>query len=40
VSLFAVQLVVSTRWLRRTRFGPVEWLWRTTTYGRAPSMRA
>jgi uncharacterized protein len=40
VSLFAVQLVVSTRWLRRTRFGPVEWLWRTATYGRAPSMRA
>jgi uncharacterized protein len=40
VTLFAVQMVLSTWWLRRFRFGPVEWLWRTLTYGRAPAMRA
>ena len=39
VVLFAVQMGVSVWWLRRYRFGPVEWLWRTLTYGHAPTMR-
>jgi uncharacterized protein len=39
VVLFAIQMAVSTWWLKRYRFGPVEWLWRTLTYGRAPAMR-
>jgi uncharacterized protein len=39
VVLFAVQMAVSVWWLKRYRFGPVEWLWRTLTYGRAPAMR-
>ena len=39
VTLFAVQMAVSVWWLKRYRFGPVEWLWRTLTYGRAPAMR-
>jgi uncharacterized protein len=39
VSLFAVQMAVSVWWLKRYRFGPVEWLWRRLTYGHAPSMR-
>jgi uncharacterized protein len=39
VTLFAVQMAISVWWLRRYRFGPVEWLWRTLTYGRAPEMR-
>jgi uncharacterized protein len=39
VVLFAVQMAVSVWWLRRYRFGPAEWLWRTLTYGRAPAMR-
>src|SRR5213078_889825 len=39
VVLFAVQMAASVWWLRRYRFGPVEWLWRTLTYGRAPAMR-
>jgi len=39
LSLFAIQMAVSSWWLRRYRFGPVEWLWRTITYGRAPAMR-
>jgi uncharacterized protein len=39
VTLFAVQLAASTWWLRRFRFGPVEWMWRTLTYGHRPAMR-
>jgi uncharacterized protein len=39
VTLFAAQMVFSSWWLRRFRFGPVEWVWRTLTYGRAPAMR-
>ena len=34
LATFAVQLVLSAWWLRRFRFGPVEWLWRSLTYGR------
>ncbi len=33
VALYAVQLALSCWWLRRYRFGPVEWLWRSLTYG-------
>lgn len=39
VAIYAAQLVWSPLWLRRFRFGPVEWLWRTMTYGRAQPMR-
>ena len=31
--VWAVQLVASTLWLRRFRFGPAEWAWRSLTYG-------
>ncbi|GMU09367.1 DUF418 domain-containing protein [Corallococcus caeni] len=37
--LFAGQLAFSHWWLARFRFGPVEWLWRSLTYGRAQPMR-
>lgn len=37
-ALFALQIVASRWWLRRLRFGPVEWLWRTLTYGRLQPM--
>lgn len=40
LTIYAVQLVISTWWLKRFRFGPAEWLWRTVTYGHAPAMRA
>jgi len=33
--IFGLQILFSRAWLRRFRFGPVEWLWRTATYGRA-----
>jgi uncharacterized protein len=29
----------SAWWLRRYRYGPVEWLWRTLMYGVAQPMR-
>ena len=34
-----VMLVASPLWLRHFRQGPVEWLWRTVTYGRAEHLR-
>ena len=38
---WAVQLVASPLWLRRFRFGPAEWAWRSLTYGsRQPLLRA
>jgi uncharacterized protein len=40
VVMFSIQMAVSTWWLKRYRFGPAEWLWRTLTYGHAPAMRA
>jgi len=36
---FAIQVGYSRWWLSRYRFGPVEWLWRSLTYGRAQPMR-
>ena len=38
-AIFALQVGYSRWWLARYRFGPVEWLWRTATYGRAQAMR-
>jgi len=32
VVIFTVQVVACQWWLRRFRFGPVEWLWRSLTY--------
>ncbi|MFL5353673.1 DUF418 domain-containing protein [Archangium sp.] len=38
-ALFWVQVGVSHLWLARFRFGPVEWLWRSLTYGKLQPMR-
>jgi len=40
VALYVGQLFFSRFWLRHYRFGPVEWLWRSLTYGRWQPMRA
>ena len=32
VAVYAAQLLASAWWLRRFRFGPVEWAWRCVTY--------
>jgi len=39
LSVWAVQLVTSPIWLRHYHFGPVEWLWRYLTYGKASPFR-
>ena len=37
---WAVAVAFSVWWLRGRRFGPLEWLWRTLTYGRLAPMAA
>lgn len=38
-AIWIFQLLLSPWWLRRYRFGPLEWLWRRLTYGTRPPMR-
>ncbi len=38
-AVWALQLAVSPLWLKRFRFGPLEWLWRALAYGRMPPLR-
>ena len=38
-AIWAFQLAVSPLWLRHFAFGPLEWLWRSLTYGRRMPMR-
>ena len=33
LGVYALQIAFSSLWLRRFRFGPVEWVWRMLTYG-------
>ena len=37
--VWAVQLQGSRAWLRRFRFGPLEWLWRSATYRHLEPLR-
>lgn len=37
--IWIIQLIVSPIWLSYFRFGPLEWLWRSLTYGRFQPMR-
>jgi uncharacterized protein len=39
LAIFALQIAAAHLWLRRFRFGPAEWLWRTLAYGRRPPLR-
>lgn len=39
VATYAIQVALSRAWLRRYRFGPVEWLWRTLMLGRRQPFR-
>ncbi len=39
VAIYAAQVPMSVWWLRTFRFGPIEWLWRTLTYGRSLPVR-
>ena len=39
VLIFGLQIIACTWWVRRFRYGPVEWLWRGVTYLKFPPMR-
>lgn len=39
ILIYLAQIPISHWWMKRFHFGPLEWLWRTLTYGRAPRMR-
>jgi uncharacterized protein len=39
IIVVGLQLLVSPWWLRHFRFGPMEWLWRSLTYGQRQPMR-
>jgi len=39
VAFYAAQIAFSRWWLARYRFGPVEWVWRSWTYGARQPMR-
>lgn len=39
IAVYVAQVLFSAWWLRRFRYGPVEWLWRTLMYGEAQPMR-
>jgi uncharacterized protein len=39
ILLYAAQLPFSLWWLRRYRYGPMEYLWRILTYGKMPALR-
>lgn len=41
IVIYGVQVVLSRWWMQRFRFGPVEWVWRSLTYGQLqPLLRA
>ncbi len=39
LGIWILQMLLSTWWLSRFQFGPVEWLWRTLTYWRRQPIR-
>lgn len=39
IGVFLLQVVCCEAWLRRFRFGPLEWVWRMGTYGRYFTLR-
>jgi len=39
LAIFAVQIVLSSVWLRNFIYGPMEWIWRQLTYGRRLTLR-
>jgi uncharacterized protein len=38
VAIYVVQVIWSYYWLQHFRYGPMEWLWRTLTYGKKQKM--
>lgn len=39
IAVFIFQVIVSQYWIRHYHYGPVEWLWRSLTYGKKQPLR-
>lgn len=39
LAIFSFQISFSKFWLSKYRFGPLEWLWRTLTYGKVQAFK-
>lgn len=39
IGIFILQMIGSVWWMKRFRFGPMEWLWRSLTYGKKQALR-
>ena len=39
IAIFTTQIFISRYWLERYRFGPMEWVWRSLTYGKLSGMK-
>ena len=39
LTIWVLQLILLPLWLKRFRFGPAEWAWRSLSYGRLQPMR-
>lgn len=39
VVVYTMQIFVSKAWLKKYRYGPLEWLWRTLTYGKKQPLK-
>lgn len=39
LGVFILEVLIARAWLSRFRFGPMEWLWRSMTYGRTQPFR-
>jgi uncharacterized protein len=39
VCIFGLQMAIAALWLRRFRYGPIEWAWRSATFGRLAPLR-
>jgi uncharacterized protein len=39
LAIYSLQVPLSLWWLRHFRFGPMEWVWRSLTYGKLQPMR-
>jgi uncharacterized protein len=37
--IWAIEIAFAMAWLSRFSMGPLEWIWRSLTYGRAPALR-
>lgn len=40
IGVFILQMRRSYRWLKRSRYGPTEWAWRSLTYPKIMAMRS